>query len=233
MTNFVGKVKIAPEDLERADSYLPLLTKEALVQCMAPACVEKVRIILPMGESGGEQAPQTIPIPEIYKESTLNRSLCTAFVLLYFYLKMPDITGQYDPNGEMKLAANDFDRYGGVLTQIERMKSSRDAELRDKVYAILADYKDFEKRLGAEIHSLLEIRNDVCSRLTMMMTMQTDPETLQNALQQSDRLAHEVKAQKAQVQKDAKELYRKGAQKAIIEKRMNEHFKAEVEKYGC
>lgn len=227
MTNFVGKVKIGTADLERADSYLPLMTKEALVQCMAPACVEKVRIILPLGEGDGETPTPTVPIPEIYKESTLNRSLCSMFVLLYFYLKMPDITGQYNPNEEMKLAANDFDRYGGVLTQIERMKSARNQETRDKVYGLLADYKDFEKRLGAEIHSLLDIRNDVCSRLTLMMSMQTDPATLENALKESDRLAHEVQMQKEQVQKDAKELYRKGAQKAAIEKRMNERFKAE------
>jgi len=228
--NYVGNVTITEEDIRRAETYLPIMDKTAIVQVMAPACMEKVRIAVPVGGDGENIEPTLIPVPDIDQESALERTLCSTFVLLYFYLKMPDITSQYDPNGEMKLAANDYDRYRHIMTQLERMKAScKDTEVRNKIFELLADYKDFERRLGLEIHNLLNIRNDLCSRMTAMFTQQTDPKTIENALKQADALAHRTTELQNKVTQEAVELAVKGAKRKALEKRMNE---TAMEKFG-
>lgn len=191
--NYVGRVELTEEDILRADTYIPLLDKAAMAQVLAASCVQKMNLNIPVEHTEADAADNdfSIPIPALYREDTLARTLISAFVLLYFYLKRPDITSQYDPNKGMMLAASDYDRYPNLLTQIERMKSSsRDRDVRDRAYALLADFKDFEKRLGAEIYSLLSVQNDACTRLTQMMTMQTDPEALKKALEAADTLAN-------------------------------------------
>lgn len=200
--NYVGIVTITEEDIRRADSYLPLMRKTAIVQLMAEQCLEKVELGVPVGgteTTDGTVDPVLVPVPELYQESALMRTLSASFVLLYFYLKMPDITSHYDPNGAMFLAANDYDRYRGPMTQLERLKATcRDQEVRNKLFELLSDYKDFERRLGLAIHSLITVRNDLCSRATAMLAVQTAPDTIQNALAKSDELAHAAKeAQRA------------------------------------
>lgn len=225
--NFVGTVDLNEDDIRKAASYLPILDKTALAQTIAPACIQRLVITLPVGgattASGKEIEPVQVPLPDLFQEDLLSRTLYSAFVLLYFYLKRPDITGQYDPNQDMKLAANDYDRYPNLLTQLERIKAtSKDREVRDKAFSMLADYKDFEKRLGAEIHNILAVRNDVCARLTQMVSMQTEPETIQKALKKSDEMARSLKEDAKKVQRDAVALAVKGGRRKALEKKMNE-----------
>ena len=223
------KMTVSEEDLLRAETYLPLLTKAALAQTIAPACIQRMRIGVPIEETeagaGRKEDALSIPVPDLYREDTLARTLASAFVLLYFYLKRPEITARYDPNRGMTIGADDYDRYPNLLTQIER------------AYALLADYKDFEKRLGAEIYSLLSAQNDVCVRLTGMMTQQTDPEMVKTALKKTVEAAEKARKQSQKTADDAILTAIKGGRRRAVEKarkearegRLNEIAK---ERYG-
>lgn len=236
--NCVEQVELTEEDILRATTYLPILDKAAMAQVLAQTCIQKMNLGIPVekaeADTGEKDDAFSIPLPAMYREDTLVRTLTSTFVLLYFYLKRPDITSQYDPNKGMMLSANDYDRYPNLLTQVERMKaSSKDREVRDRAYALLADYKDFEKRLGAEIYSLLSVQNDVCTRLTQMMTMQTDPEVLKGALETADNLAGAVKETAGDTRRKALELAIQGgrmkARNEKLNKKLNETAK---ERFG-
>ena len=146
--NYVGDVQLSIADIQRAKSYLPIMQKTALAQALAPMCIQRVRMFAPV--PGEENA---VPVPDRYQEDILRKSLCMGFVLTYYYLQMPEIVEQYVGDSSPILAANDYDRYGNIIQQLQRMKMSkypmkeeRD-DFRDKVYDLLADYKDMEKRL--------------------------------------------------------------------------------------
>lgn len=236
--NCVGKVELTEEDILRANTYLPLLDKTAMAQVLAPACIQKLNLSIPVKKTEADETAKddafSIPIPDMYREDTLARTLTSAFVLLYFYLKRPDITSQYDPNKGMMLSANDYDRYPNLLTQVERMKaSSKDREVRDRVYALLADYKDFEKRLGAEIYSLLSVQNDICTRITQMMTMQTNPETLKSALELADNLSGTAKELANDTRRKALELAIQGGRLKARNEKLNKKLnKTAKERFG-
>ena len=95
-----------------------------------------------------------------------------------FYLK-----AEYDPTeDDFLMAADDYDRWAGshVFKQIDRLRNSE--KVRDKIFDILSDYRDFEKKLNTEIYSMLQLQNDPCSRLCAMMFMQTTPEAIKSAM---------------------------------------------------
>jgi len=177
--NYVGDVQLSIADIKRAKSYLPIMQKTALAQALAPMCIQKVRMFAPV--PGEEKAT---PVPDRYQEDVLRKSLCMGFVLAYYYLEMPEIREQYTGDSSPMLSANDYDRYGNIIQQLQRMKMSkypmreeRD-DFRDKVYDLLADYKDMEKRLNAEIRNRIDAMNDICSRVTSMLAISVKPEDL-------------------------------------------------------
>jgi hypothetical protein len=82
-----------------------------------------------------------------------------------------------------------FDRWAGshVFNQLERLK--RDAELRDKVFDLLADYKDLEKRFSAQLAGLLTVQNDSVVRQSQYTAAQMKalPGLLEELKKLSDR----------------------------------------------
>lgn len=228
-----GIVRLSEEDILGAETYLPILNKTAIARVAAPACIQRMRLGVPLGgteaDVEGKEDAFCIPVPDLYREDTLTRTLTSAFVLLYFYLKRPDITAGYDPNRGMLLSASDYDRYPNLLTQIERMKAAaKDREVRDRAYALLADYKDFEKRLGAEIFSLLSAQNDVCVRLTNMMTQQMDPEMVKTALKKTVEAADKARKQSQKTVDDAILTAIRGGRQRAAEKKRKEAREARL-----
>lgn len=140
------KITITKEMLLQAADYVENALKDTWVSDNAPKCFDKLTIT-----SDDE------PMPPMYMVNIgiKNRYLMGAFV--GFYLKQPFNT----ENGNMALMTEqDYDKWAGshVYNQVERWK--RDAELRDKCYDLLADYKDIEKRFSAQLNGLLTVQND-------------------------------------------------------------------------
>lgn len=148
------KLIITKEMMEAARDYLTNAEKEAFVAEFATRCFDKLAITGTDGE----------PAPDMYMVNSglKARYLMGAFAKLYF--------GAPFEGDEM--SEEEYDLWAGshVLNQVERWK--REAELRDKCYDLLADFKDLEKRLSTQINGLLNVMNDTVLRQNDYMAAQ-------------------------------------------------------------
>lgn len=184
----MAKIILTEQDVLKAKSYIPIMEKEKWVQTAAPVCIDKMMIAAKEGDFN-------LPMPAMFKDNLQRKSRClmTAFVVMYLGRKI-DITD------DGMMGADDYDRYAGshVFNQLERLKGK--AEVRDKVFDILSDYRDLEKRLNTEVYNLMQIQNDGVSRQMAMMQMQTTPEALQSGMAELKKLTDQLgtfKAEKA------------------------------------
>ena len=137
-----------------------------------------------------------MPIPPRWQENTLGKRLVMSYVLAGFYLHQIDVDGLYNKkNPEFSFTAKQYDTFSQLYTQLEGFKRSQDAEAKEKAFAILADYRDFEKLLNAEVYNLLQQKNDLCARFCMMLTMQSAPESVQNAMNAYQKAKEELEAE--------------------------------------
>lgn len=150
----MDKFILTKEMLLAARTYLPIGEKEAFVSETAPKCFDRLQI------TNNDDA-----MPPMYMENTgiKSRYLMAAFVGKYLGI---GFTGEKEDKTLMTDA--EYDKYAGshLLNQIERLKS--DNACRDRCFDLLADYRDLEKRMGAQIHGLMDVQNDTVLRQTMM-----------------------------------------------------------------
>ena len=137
------RIEITKEMLAGARDYVPNAEKEAWV-------AENAAIT-----SDGEELPTMYMV----NEGLRRRFLMTAFVKTYLRQE-----AEADERDAALMSDACFDRWAGshVFNQLERLK--RDAELRDKCFDLLADYKDLEKRFSAQLAGLLAVQNDAVVR---------------------------------------------------------------------
>lgn len=184
--------QITGEDIKKANTYIPIVEKTDLVGQIAARCIASVEISIE-SEEDGESTFKT-PMPDAYVENSLMKHLFLRGILVGRYLglqidgKTPETVDDY------QIPANEYDMYENLTGQLERFKSkATETEYRDKAYAILADYKDFEKRLNTEIHKLISVKSDICTRIMAMLAMQTTPEYIKAAKEEMDSLKKELK----------------------------------------
>jgi hypothetical protein len=177
--------KIITEDVIRnATSYLPIDKKSAMARTFAQDCISKVEISV--SKDDGNDA-----LPPRYQENPRMKSLFGMMVLLSYYLHLIPA----DENGEVSLTAQEFDEWGeaSVMNQLERMKSSKNAEIKNKIYDILDDYRDFYRMLGVEISSLIANKNDFLVRLLQYFTAEITPDALKGLMSGLSNAANELK----------------------------------------
>lgn len=166
----MGFYYLEKADVKEAFSYVPIMEKQKIIDDIAPKC------ILELPTMANDK-----PLPSMYGEDSFMKSRYLIGILLKCYFDK-DI----DPveKEEYLLAADDYDRWARnhIFNELERMKS--DTEIRDKVFDILYDYKDFEKKLNAQIYMLLNVMNDPCTRILAMVENQSTPEAMKEALEQ-------------------------------------------------
>ena len=161
------KIVITTEDIQNAESYIPVTLKEAAVRMMATLCIE---------EAKGEKEAQGLTLPTIYRENRLHRQQFAMGILAGFYLKKPYrmaklqyIDGKGETHAEdinYMMDTEELDIWAGshVMNQLERIKKKRDG-CADKVYDLLYDLKGFENMLTGAIRDELERRNDPLRRM--------------------------------------------------------------------
>ena len=54
--------------------------------------------------------------------------------------------------------------------------------MRERIFCLLDDYRELERRVNSEIKDILAAQNDMCVRLYLMVTRQTDPEEINQKL---------------------------------------------------
>ncbi len=154
-----NKIEITKEMLLAARDYVPLAEKEKWIEENAPKCFDKLAIT-----ADGESMPPMFSVNSGLK----SRYLMGAFAWLYMRARK----NRVEPSDEWLMHSEEYDLWAGshVFNQIERWK--RDAELRDKCFDLLSDYRDLEKRFSAQINSLLAVQNDSVLRQSEYMAAQ-------------------------------------------------------------
>ena len=177
--------KIITEDVIRnATSYLPIDKKSAMARTFAEDCIAKVEISVSKDE--GDDA-----LPPRYQENPRMKSLFGMMVLLSDYLHLIPA----DENGEVSLTAQEFDEWGeaSVMNQLDRMKSSKNAEIKNKIYDILDDYREFYRMLGVEISSIIANKKDFIIRFLQYFTAEITPDVLKGLMDGLSDAANELK----------------------------------------
>ena len=78
------------ESVKKADTYLSIAKKTAIVKLLAPGCIEQVDV-LPKSENANVQ-----PIPPRWQENILGKRLIMSYVLAGIYLHLIDVNGLYN-----------------------------------------------------------------------------------------------------------------------------------------
>ena len=160
-----NKIVITPEIVKNATDYIPLMKKQEMAETIAQKCI--VKVLMKYTEKG--DGTDSVPMPDRYQEYHMYTNLYLMGVLAHEYLHIPyegDGTGKEIIDYEnLKMPANVYDQWGAshVLNQLEQMKTDRD--LREKVFDLLNDFKDFRWMLAHEIDILLGHNNDVVTRM--------------------------------------------------------------------
>lgn len=169
------RIEITKELLRAATDYIPNGKKEAWVAENAAKCFDRLAIT-----ADGEELPTMYMV----NEGLRRRYLMSAFTDLY--MKQEREADEKDA-ALMSEAAYDLWAGSHVFNQLERMK--KDAELRDKCFDLMSDFKDLEKRFSAQIAGLLTVQNDSVVRQSQYSAAQMKalPGLLEELKKLSDR----------------------------------------------
>lgn len=211
-----NRIVITPEIVKNATDYIPLMKKQEMAEAIAQKCI--VKVLMKYTEKG--DGTDSVPMPDRYQEYHMYTNLYLMGVLAREYLHIPyegDGSGkEHTGYDNLKMPANVYDQWGAshVLNQLEQMKTDR--EMREKVFDLLNDYKDFRWMLAHEIDILLGHDNDVVTRMMQALgasiremaadSMQELGEALQGEQPQEAR--PEKKVSEEDIAKAASELER-------------------------
>lgn len=151
--------KLTAENLEKAETYIPLARKYAIVQILAPGCIEQT-------ESG------------FWRENIIGRQLVEAYILTGFYLHLSDTSGLHktdeegNPKPEFQFTLEDYDRLAGTERDIWAVNGQIAQEITD-------DFRDMKDILDREIAARLAEKNDPFSRFQETMRLGLTPEVVQ------------------------------------------------------
>ena len=153
-------IEITKEMLTAAKDYVPISVKGEWVQEVAERCFDRLSITY-----GEEQMPPMYAINTEVK----SRYLMGFFVQNYLGILGGEVTSE-----PWLMPEEEYDAWAGshIFGQIDRWK--HDAEVRDKCYDLMADYKDLEKRLSSRISGMLAVQNDPVIRQTQDMAKQME-----------------------------------------------------------
>lgn len=158
--------KLTAENLEKAETYIPLARKYAIVQILAPGCMERT-------ESG------------FWRENIVGRALVEAYILDGFYLHLIDTSGLDKEPPEFQFALEDCDRLAGTERDIWEVNGQIAQEIMD-------DFRSMKELLDREIAARLAEKNDPFNRFQEALRMGLTPEVVQE-LQKAVESAKEAK----------------------------------------
>ena len=164
---------LTTEDIQKANSYIPLMKKMEIVSTISERCFETLNITA--GVDGN-----TIAMPPVYREDTALKSRYLMAIFVIYYLN--DHIETENDQDEYLIAVDEYDKYAGghIFEQLNRFKS--DVNLRDKCYEMFNDYKDVCWRLDKAIQGLLVAMNDPVSRIMATITSNMSPEAVESTM---------------------------------------------------
>lgn len=144
MKNF----ELKKEHIERAKTYMPIQDKVNLSKKIAELCIKDAEV-------KEENKIFALP-PEVVEDLGVKAVLLQNVLLNYYF----DIELDEKRDGYEQY---DYFNRKNLLNQIERFKAESD--VKNKVYDLLADYKDFKRMVDVEIYNLKTSRNDTLIRI--------------------------------------------------------------------
>lgn len=158
---------VTNETIIKAESYVPLAKKIEFVNYASERCFTSLKI------TSNPETAQSKVMPSMFKVNSAlkNRYLMGAFVKLYLKEEYVPVEGD-----EYLMSQDDYDNFkcGHIFNELNRLKSN--AELRDKVFDILYDYKELTTMFEEEVNGSLNAMNDTVSRIYMAFTDMLTPE---------------------------------------------------------
>ena len=144
MKNF----ELKKEHIERAKTYMPIQDKVNLSKKIAELCIKDAEV---------KEEDKIFALPPEVVEDLGVKAVLLQNVLLNYYF---DIELDEKRDGYEQY---DYFNRKNLLNQIERFKAEGD--VKNKVYDLLADYKDFKRMVDVEIYNLKTSRNDTLIRI--------------------------------------------------------------------
>ena len=185
------KVVITEDIIRNADSYLSLVSKTVLARMGAKECITPVTEAYTSVGFKTTEAAVLKNSPDRYIEDIAQKELYLMGVFARYYLK------QFSGD-RVSMSVDSYDLWASsaVFNQLERMKSSKSlgSELKDKIFDMLYDFKQFHKMLGCEIVSLVQTMNDTAERLVETINSSMTPDTLESVSQELDSLKEQMQA---------------------------------------
>ena len=184
----MNRITITEETINNGVSYALCELKEKFVEDVYMKCLNRVDVNL--DDSGNA------PMPYMYMENTFLKSRYLMTALAKFYLRMDVETEDSDM---WLMTRNEYDRFGAshVIGQLNRFRNNN-PDLKDKVFDLLRDYSDLERRLNNAIRSGLAVMNDPTNRIFQKITMDVSEEALASQKEQLE----DLKKQFAELQSD-------------------------------
>lgn len=147
--------KLTAESLEKAETYIPLARKYAIVQTLAPGCIEQT-------ESG------------FWRENIIGQKLVCLYILTGFYLHMTDTSGldktdnEGRPKPEFQFTLEDYERLRGVWDSA-LVGNPQTAQ----------DFRELNDMLTQEIREQLAEKNDLFNRFQEALRLGLTPDVVQ------------------------------------------------------
>jgi hypothetical protein len=186
------KFKVTEDLVRNANDYIPLSRKLAIAKVIAPKCIEKSKTA-----EQNQKGLEFLALPTLWVDDLETKSLYTMSVLLTEYLKVDlpeDFTDAI------------YDEYASthILNQLERFKSV--LSLKDKVFDLLNDFRDFKKLLDTEIFNEKEVRNDPVARMSAAISIVSNPESIKKMQSELEKTVSDYEI----AQKEAREKLEAG-----------------------
>lgn len=202
----MNEFKITKELILKAKSYMPLEEKIAYSTSIAENCLRDYKTA-----DQNRVGEKFLALPYLKGEDMGLKSVLLMNVLLGFYFDI-----------ELKTSDNSDDVYkeynkyasGNILNQIERFKS--DVEIKDKVFDLIADYKDFKKMVDTEIYNLKALNNDPIARLSASIQILSTPENIKLLSEELKKVTEEYENKLDEKKNNAKEIERKEEEKVNV-----------------
>lgn len=141
--------KLTEEDLEKAEAYIPLARKYAIIQALAPGCIERTE--------GG-----------FWRENIIGKKLVCLYILTGFYLHLIDTSGLDKEKPEFQFTLEDYDRLRGVWEPA--LEGSPE---------MAEDFRELNNMLIQEVREQLAEKNDLFNRFQEALRLGLTPETVQ------------------------------------------------------
>ena len=172
----MDKFILTKEIIVNSTSYMPLADKTALAKTTAEMCVVKAKT-----HEDSKIGEGIFAAPNLLKEDAGIKKKCLMHVFLSAYLniQIPMLTEQL------------YDYYAGsfIFGQIEAFKN--DPDVREKVFNLLSDWREFKSMVDDEIYAKIKNASDPIARVAAGIAVTLTPENVQKMTEELKKAAIE------------------------------------------